>query len=243
MKKIIPLLFFVTSFQSAFAQFFGQIPQATKYNAAKVIDPVYGIKMYEKLNFSIGGDSVRNDKKGYACQGWVQDTYESGAIIHKGYYEDGHLTNYKNFYEDGTVERSFKPIDYRRCIMQVFYPNGKLKSEVTYYEGQPQIWTDYYSNGQIEYQEESSKKMEYLVLRKSFAEDGKPQEIFELIDPKKKLYSKKEYYENGAIKSEGMLNYSLAALDYQKNGAWKEYDEKGNVTEEKWVNGERLADK
>lgn len=240
MKKIILPFFFIICIQSAFAQFFGQIPQATKYSAAKVIDPVYGIKMYEKLNFSIGGDSVRNDKKGYACQGWVQDIYENGGIVHKGYYEDGHLTNYKNFYENGTVERSFKPIDYKRGNMQIFFPDGKLKSDVTYYEGVPQLWTDYYNNGQIEYKEESSKKMEYLILRKSFSEDGKPQEIFELVDPKKRLYSKKEYYENGNIKSEGFLNYSTSALDYQKNGTWKEYDEAGKMTEENWVNGERL---
>lgn len=241
MNKILLLSFFVVQFQSAFAQFFGQIPQATKYNPAKVIDPVYGIKMYEKLNFTIGGDSVRNDKKGYACQGWVQDTYESGAIIHKGYYEDGHLTGYKNFYENGTVERSFKLTEYKRCNMQVFYPDGKLKSEVNYYDGAPQLWTDYYANGQIEYIEENSKKMEYLVQRKSYSEDGKPQEIFELIDPKKRIYSKKEYYENGNIKSEGLMKYSPSAMDYQKNGVWKEYDESGKGKEENWVNGERLA--
>ncbi len=240
MKKIILASFFVVHFHYVFAQFFGQIPQATKYNASKVIDPVYGIKMYDKLNFSIGGDSVRNDKKGYACQGWMQDTYENGAIIHKGYYEDGHLTTYKNFYENGAVERSFKQIDYKRGSMEVYYPNGNKKSVVVYYEGTPQLWTDYYSNGNIEYTEESSKKMEYLIMRKSFTEDGKSQEIFELIDPKKKLYVKKEYYENGNIKAEGTMKYNPSAMDYQKDGIWKEYDETGKMKEENWVNGERL---
>ena len=240
MKKIIPLCFFVVYWNVALAQFFGQIPQATKYDPAKVIDPVYGIKMYEKLNFSTGGDSVRNDKKGYACQGWIQDTYLSGSIIHKGYYEDGHLTTYKNFFEDGVVERSFKSLDYRRSNLQVFYPDGKLKSNVVYYETAPQLWQDYYNNGQIEYEEESSKKMEFLIKRKSFAEDGKPQEIFEIVDPKKRLYIKKEYYENGNIKSEGNMKYSISVLDYQKIGTWKEYDETGKLTEENWVNGERI---
>jgi antitoxin component YwqK of YwqJK toxin-antitoxin module len=243
MKKIIILSFFVVYVQSAFAQFFGQIPQSVKYNAAKVIDPVYGIKMYEKLNFAIGGDSVRNDKKGYACQGWISDTYESGGVIHKGYYEDGHLTAYKNFYENGTVERSFKMVDFKRSNMQLFFPDGKLKSNVTYYEGNPQIWIDYYNNGQIEYSEESAKSMEYLISRKSYAEDGKPQEIFEMTDPKKKLYFKKEYYENGNIKEEGQLRFNPAAIDYQKIGTWKVYDESGKVSEENWVNGERVASK
>jgi antitoxin component YwqK of YwqJK toxin-antitoxin module len=238
MKKTVFILFiFVFSSKISSAQFFGQVPEPTKYNAAKVVDPDYGITMYEKLNFQTGGDSVRNDKKGYACQGWMQDIYESGSVIHKGYYEDGHLKIYKNFYENGNVERSFKVTDLKRCSMQIFYQDGKIKADISYYEGNPQIETDYYANGQIEYSEENSKSMEYLITRKSFAEDGKPQELFEMIDPKKKIYSKKEYYENGSIKAEGTMKYNPAVIDYQKEGTWKNYDESGKVTEESWVGG------
>jgi antitoxin component YwqK of YwqJK toxin-antitoxin module len=220
------------------AQLFKQLPQNTGYDAAIVVDAYYGIKMYEKLNFMIGGDSVRNNKKGYSCQGWVEDTYQSGSIIHKGYYEDGQLKTYKNFYENGVIERSFKVVDFKRCNMQLFYADGKLKSDITYYDGSPQLWTDYYANGQIEYQEENSKDMEYLILRKSFSLDGNPQEIFELIDKKKKIYSKKEYNENLKLQAEGFMKFNSAMVDYQKNGDWKVYDENGNVKEEKWVNGE-----
>ena len=64
MKKtcLLYLFLFFASY-SGFAQFFGQIPETTKYKASKVVDPEYGITMYEKLNFQTGGDSVRNDKK------------------------------------------------------------------------------------------------------------------------------------------------------------------------------------
>jgi antitoxin component YwqK of YwqJK toxin-antitoxin module len=237
MKKILVLFLFSICIKGSFAQFFGQVPVPTKYDAAKVIDPDYGITMYEKLNFSTGGDSVRNDKKGYACQGWVEDVYETGGTIHRGLYEDGHLKAYKNFYPNGTIERSFKLVDYKHCNLQIFYKDGKLKSDVTYYEGNPQVWTDYYQNGQIEYTEENSKSMEYLIMRKSYSEDGKPQEIFEMIDPKKKIYSKKEYYENGNIKAEGLMRFNSSVLDYQKDGTWKNYDEQGKVTESLWVKG------
>ena len=242
MKKLVFLFFLTISFKLSFAQFFGQIPVPVKYNEAKVVDPVYGIAMYEKLNFFTGGDSVRNDKKGYACQGWMEDTYENGNILHKGFYEDGHLKTYKNFYSNGNVERSFKLVEFKVCNLQLFYPDGKLKSNITYYDGSPQIWTDYYPNGQIEYTEENSKNMEYIIMRKSYAEDGKPQEFFEITDLKKKLYSKKEYYENGNIKAEGPMKYSKLVLDYQKDGQWKEYDESGKVTQHKWVNGEEVTD-
>lgn len=241
MKKLLLLLLFTFCLKLSFAQFFGQIPVPVKYNEAKVVDPVYGITMYEKLNFYTGGDSVRNDKKGYACQGWMDDIYESGQILHKGFYEDGHLKTYKNFYSNGNVERSFKLVDFKRSNLQLFYPDNKLKSDITYYDGNPQVWTDYYPNGQIEYTEENSKSMEYLIFRKSYSEDGKPQELFEMIDQKKKLYSKKEYYENGNIKAEGMMKYNPAVTDYQKEGEWKDYDESGKVTVSKWVKGEEVT--
>lgn len=234
--NFILLLFFVIA-HNALAQFFGQVPKPTKYEASKVVDPDYGITMYDKLVFAIGGDSVRNDKKGYACQGWVEDFYTSDKILHKGYYEDGHLKIYKNFFENGNVERSFKVTGMKTAKMQIFYPDGKLKSDITYFDGEPQIWTDYYPNGQIEYMEENSKNMEYVIYRKSYTQDGKPQEIFEITDQKKKIYSKKEYYENGNIKAEGPMRYNPAVIDYQKDGTWKVYTESGSVTTEKWING------
>ena len=240
MKKTSLLFLLTITFEFAFAQFRGQVQEAKKYNPAKVVDPDYGIMMYEKLNFQTGGDSVRNDRKGYACQGWVEDHYENGELLHKGYYEDGHLKIYKNFFPNGNVERSFKVNDTKRCALQIFYDDNKLKSDINYFEGNPQVWTDYYHNGQIEYYEENTKSMEYLIARKSFTEDGKPQELFELTNPKKKIYSKKEYYENGAIKGEGEMIFNPSVFDYQKDGVWTVYDEKGKATKEKWVKGEEV---
>lgn len=242
MKKIILILTCIACGQLSFGQGFSKEAPPAKYSAAKVVDPTYGITMYEKLNAKTGGDSVRHDRKGYACQEWVTDIYESGKILHRGYYEDGQLKIYKNYYENGTVERSFKQVDFKRCNMQLFYPDGKLKSEITYYEGAPQIWTDYYPNGQIEYYEENTKDMAYLVARKSYAENGKPLEIFELLDEKKKKYTKKEYDENGTgkLRAEGPMKFSPSMLDYQKDGVWTVYDEKGSSRKEKWVKGEEV---
>jgi len=240
MKKALTLFLIFISVQLTFAQFKGQIPEAKKYNAAKVIDPDYGIRLYEKLNFQTGGDSVRNDRKGYAVQGWVEDQYESGEVIHKGFYEDGHLTVYKNFYPNGQVERSFFVSGYKKSSMQIFYSDGKLRSVILFYENNPQSETDYYQNGQIEYTEENSKDMEYLIFRKSYSLDGKPQEIFEMVNQKKKMYSKKEYYENGIIKAEGPMFFNTSLYDYQKDGQWISYDEKGKATKEKWVKGEEV---
>ena len=88
MKKTLLFLLVVFCVETSFAQMFGNKVEIAKYDAKDIVDPVYGIRMYDALNPNIGGDSIRNSHKGYACQGWVQDQYTSGKLLHKGYYED-----------------------------------------------------------------------------------------------------------------------------------------------------------
>lgn len=240
MKQTLIWILLLVIPECLFAQILiGKVQEEKKHTASEVIDPVYGIILYEKLNFSLGGDSVRNTKKGYACQGWVEDYYEGGQILHKGYYVDGQLQVYKNYYENGQLERSFKLTSIKKSTMLLFYRSGQLKSEVNYYEGSPQLWKDFYSNGNPEFIEEYDKEMVYVIQRKSYFEDGKPESIFELINQKKKIYSKKDYYENGNIKDEGEMKFNPIMIDYQKEGKWKSYNEKGAlISEELYSNGE-----
>ena len=58
MKKGLAILLLLSIGLIAKAQFKGQIPEQKKYDAKKVIDPTYGIQMYEKLNSATGGDRV-----------------------------------------------------------------------------------------------------------------------------------------------------------------------------------------
>ena len=55
MKKGILFLIFSICLNSTFSQIFGNSEEVVKYDAAKVLDPVYGITMYEKMNPQIGG--------------------------------------------------------------------------------------------------------------------------------------------------------------------------------------------
>lgn len=238
MKSFSFILFSVLIYNIAEAQLLGQISEK-RYKQSQILDPVYGIKLYEKLNPVLDGDSLRNDKRGYACQGWVEDKYENGQTLHKGYYTDGQLKVYKNYYENGQLERSFKAVGVVGSSMQIFYIDGKLKSEVDYHKNTPQKWSDYYPNGQLAYYEENQKNMEYVIQRKSYFENGKPESIFEMIDPKKKRYIKTEYYENGNVKETGEMKFNSSAIDYQKDGNWKTYDENGKlISEDIYVNGE-----
>ncbi|MBK6835536.1 MAG: hypothetical protein IPG89_15175 [Bacteroidetes bacterium] len=236
-------LFFIFSFTSFKAQtsFANQIPGAQKYDPTKVVDSEYGIQMYEKLIFALGGDSVRYNKKGYNVQGWMEDFYTTGTILHKGFYEDGQLKVFKNFYPNGNVERSFRIIDLKRCEQIEYFQDGKIKSEIIFYDGNTQKQTDYYPNGVISYVEESEKNNDYLYKRNSYKEDGNPTIIFEILDKKKKTYTHKEYFDNGKLKEEGEMKFSVDASDYVKEGTWIYYDESGKETrKEKYHNGGKI---
>jgi antitoxin component YwqK of YwqJK toxin-antitoxin module len=239
-KSVVIFILFVYTF-AVYGQRFGKSEDVVKYDPEKVIDPTYGIIMYEKMNPQIGGDASRSTAKGYAAQGWEEDYYTSGALLHKGYYEEGQLRTYKNYYENGNVERSFKVIDFKRCSMEIFYPDGKPKSVIIYYNGNLMKATDYYPNGQIEYEIENQKNLEYIIFRRSYSEDGKPQEIFELTNEKKKLFYQKEFHDNGVLRTEGLLKFNPYKMDYMKDGPWKVYDDNGKLIRiEKYAYGERL---
>lgn len=233
---IVLILFTVVPLR---AQFEGQLPEKRRYSEKEVVNEEYGIILYEELNFALGGDSVRYDKKGYSASGWIEDYYVDGKLLHKGYYEEGHLINYKNYFHTGQLERSFKMIDLNRCLLQIYYPDGKLRSEIEYLKGSPLKWQDFYPNGNPQYYEENTSKLTYVIQRKSFFENGTPEYTLVIVNEKKKIYERKDYFENGRIKEEGQMIYNLAVNDYQKDGQWKIYDESGKVLrEENYVKGE-----
>ncbi|MBN8703620.1 MAG: hypothetical protein J0M08_11180 [Bacteroidetes bacterium] len=229
---LIPKIYFSQKFA-------GQFPSDKKYKLIEVYDSTYGINIYDKLIMGFNSDTIRNDKRGYAGQGWIEDYYESGKTLHRGYYVDGQLKIFKNYFDNGQMERNFRVVDFKKSSMEVYYQDGKLRSKSEFVEGVAQKEEDYYPNGQLEYYEELAKDLDQVIQRKSFFMDGKPESTFELLDKKKKRYAKKEYHENGVLKEEGEMVYNENSLDYVKDGKWKTFDENGKITsEEEYVAGE-----
>lgn len=239
LNKIILLVSFIClGFFTRAQRFANQVPQEKRYTVAQAYDPDYGITMYNKLVPAIGGDSMRYNKAGYNLQGWQEDFYESGKLLHKGFYVDGQIKVFKNYFENGQVERNFVISDPKRCSVDIYYDDGKPRSQIGYYEGNAQKEYDYFPNGNPEFIEENDKNMEFLYKRNTFFQNGQPASLFELVDKKSKKYVKKEFYENGKIKEEGEMSFRKDVLDYVKEGEWSYYDEKGNlIKKEKFVHG------
>ncbi len=214
------------------------------YVPEAVIDEKYGIVMYEKLNMMLGGDTVRNDKNGYAANGFLQDFYTSGQLLHKGFYVDGQLKIYKNYYPNGEVERNFRMVDLKKSKMDIYYKDGTIKSKIVYMGNESLKWEDYYPNGLLEFIEVYDKNIQYYVEKGNFYEDGSPENTLVLDNKKKLFYTQTYFYENGQIKEVGQVKYDKTMFDYTKLGTWVKYDKDGVATKEiKYVNGEPQSEK
>jgi antitoxin component YwqK of YwqJK toxin-antitoxin module len=238
MKKALLIFTLIFSISSAFGQvnYEKQMPYSMKFDRM-IIDSTYGIIHYEPLNAMLSGDSIRMCGT-YACQNQVRDFYVTGELLHTGFYTDGQLKSYKNYFPNGNLERDFKAIDLYRSQVKIFYENGQLKSQVKYIEGEIQEWTDYYENGQIEMTEEKTKSCTYHTFARTYYSDGKAKKALELADKKKLTYTYSEFHSNGQKKVEGTKQFKDELGDYINIGVWKYFDTSGNLTkEEKFDNG------
>lgn len=214
-----------------------------KWNPTDVVDEQYGITLYAPMIERLDGDSVRRcgDSK---CNGWVEDYYENGQLMHRGYYNLGHLTLFKNYYPDGTLERSFKCIDDYKSVLKTYYPSGSPRSEVKYQGSDAMKWTDYYANGNMEYQEVYDRKLEFFTERSSYYENGQPENLLVLEKKKDHLYTETVYHPNGQIKEQGAVQYYDELMDYIRIKVWKVYDENGTlIKEQDYVYGKVNSEK
>ncbi|MCE3259481.1 MAG: hypothetical protein K0S12_1122 [Bacteroidetes bacterium] len=239
-KHIILLIFLATSGITLAQRFADQVPQIRRYNQQDVVDSIEGIKMYNKLLEAIGGDSITYNKAGYNLQGWNEDYYMSGKLLHRGYYIDGKAIVFKNFFENGQCERTVVNPDPLHCNIDIYFEDGKQRRQINYYNGQPQKRYDFYSNGLPKYAEENEKEMKYLTLKKSWYSNGQMQNVMELTDPKNKKYTAKTYYTNGQVKEEGTL-ILMADGTYAKDGTWFSYDSNGKNKKTEKHNAAKLT--
>ncbi len=225
-QRIVIIFLLIQAFCQA-QRFTDQIPQLKRYTQAEVYDSVNGICIFNRLIEALGGDSIKYNKAGYNAQGWNEEFYKDGKMLHKGYYVDGKLKVFKNFYENGQVERSFVNPDPIHSSVDVFYDNGLPKRKIAYYEGKPQKYYEFYNTGLPKYAIENEKEMKYFTLKKSWYSNGQMEYSIELKDKKEMVFVEKKYYSNGQVREEGTLRLSSDGQKYLKDGMWTFYDESG----------------
>jgi antitoxin component YwqK of YwqJK toxin-antitoxin module len=230
MRLIIYAAFFFVCFTlQAQISFNEVIVNPKKYEFSTVFDSTYGIVGYNNLISAIAGDSVRLDQSGHKVQGWLEDRYTSGTTLHKGYYIDGKIRVFKNFYPDGKLERSFKLKDAKRSEMTIFFANEKVKSIIEYVGETITHQEDFYENGMKEYEEEFDKSGLILWKKVSYHKDGTSESSLEVIDKKRKKYLQQEFYEGGKLKCTGEMKLNMETYDFMKDGKWNYYDESGKL--------------
>ena len=210
-----------------------------KFSKESILDPVYGITKYNPLIKAIGGDSVRFSGQGKPVQDWIEDYYTTGKLLHRGFYIDGKLRVFRNYYEDGAVERIFKITGSKGSEMSIFFPDGKNKSLIEYVGEIIVKQQDFYPNGKLEYEEENSKDGDILWKKISYFENGNIDNSLEVTNKGKKLFRQREFYESGKIKVDGEMKFNKGLSDYQKDGIWNYYDEDGKLIKtEKYYKGQ-----
>jgi antitoxin component YwqK of YwqJK toxin-antitoxin module len=191
-------------------------------------DPAPYLSAYEVFNKVLGGDSVRLCG-GKPCIGWVEDHYPEGGLKHRGYYDGGRLTIYRNFHANGAMERDFKALDAVKSVQRTYHANGQLRSDTRYVNGQVLSYQDHYLDGRLRYAEERHRSEPYFVRMDLFAADGQPVSLLQLVDKKRVEFVQKEFYPGGALKSEGRARYDPSRMDTHRIGTWTYYDTAGTA--------------
>ena len=65
-----------------------------------------------------------------------------------------------------------------------------------------------------------------------------------MTDKKKKKYYLKEYFENGQLQDEGVMQYYAELDNFMKEGTWKVYDEAGKlISTQEYVRNQMTEEK
>lgn len=185
-----------------------------------------GMDEYDAMNAYLGGDSLRHCE-GYACGGWVIDEYENGQVKHRGYYQEGQITSYKNYHDNGKMERDFKMISTTACKMTIYARTGHKLLETQYSGGFPYRWTVHYKNGLIHKFVEYTEDRSAIRKMNTYWDSGLEQRTVILSNASKGIFQEKNYYENGQVNSKGHSEWKASTQTFARTGKWTFYNQKG----------------
>ena len=228
MVKYLFTFLIILIFENSIAQFEFDNQIIQKNYTEEIVDSVNGIIIYEPLNLYLKSDSTRIEG-GYAVNGWKEDHYNNGQLLHRGYYLDGQLKVYKNYYPDGKLERSFKNYETYKSKEILNYPSGEIK-KLSYYLNNFAIEKIHYNiNGKIKYHVKFNEDLVSFEKEIKYYENGNKKKEQLLNNEKKKTYFFIEYFMDGSTKTKGQLKFNIDSKDYDKFGKWIYYNSNGEI--------------
>lgn len=197
-----------------------------RFLSSEVLDSSGQIRCYDPY-MELLGDSLRLNEKGLVLQGWKEDLYQNGKTLHKGFYKEGKANMFRNFHENGKVERVFARIDSLSSNLEVYYENGNQRSQTNFALRQVKRHSEFYENGLLKRSEEFNPKTGQLLKRKNWYPSGTLREEIALSENKPSKYQHKIYYPNGKLAESGFSYLAAGSTEMQKIGNWTLQDSTG----------------
>ncbi len=192
----------------------------------------YGIILYDQYANFNPEPKIRKKANGEPVNGKVEDLSSNNLLIHKGYYQDGKLRGYTNYFPNESTEREYKYKADGVGDLYVFFLNGYTRSVQKYYNFAVYHWEDYYDNGQLAYVESKGKKTGIPELIQENNYQGVTVKKIEISDNKNLKYIQTITLGNGKLSEQGELVYIEEIQDFRKDGRWVTYDKTEQVTSE-----------
>jgi antitoxin component YwqK of YwqJK toxin-antitoxin module len=219
---------------SFFAQNIKVIPVGDVFspNFEDVESLEYGIILYDQYANFQKKPNIRKGTNSNPINGKKEDLSSNNLLLHKGYYQDGKLRGYTNYFQNESIEREYKYKADGTGDLFIYYLNGYTKSVQRYYNFEAYHWEDYYENGQLAYMETKGKKNGIPELIQENNYNGKTITQIEISDNKNKKYIQTMNWPNGKISEQGELFYNEDLEDFRKDGRWVTYNQNEQVTSE-----------
>lgn len=190
----------------------------------QVEDPKNGIVIYDQYCTLNKEAKTRKASSGGLLDGKHQDLYAQGLLLHKGTYENGKLGSFTNYYQNGSIERTFKSKGDGTGDLACFYLNGYNRTIKKFQEYKLYHLEEYYDNGVLAHMEKKDKKSFYpmLIIDKSYGDRIINQ--IEINDKKSLKYIQIILAPNGKKVEEGELLYLPKTDEFIHEGLWITFD-------------------
>jgi antitoxin component YwqK of YwqJK toxin-antitoxin module len=151
--------------------------------------------------------------------------------LRQGYWIiKGYMLKNAGYSANATVEEGHYLNGNKEGLWKRFYPDGKLRNEITFRNGSPYgPYTVYYPNGLVE-ERGSWHRNKNVGEFARFYDDGKPQQAFFFADNGKRNGVQKYYHDNGQLALE------VEIINGKEEGIMRRYYPDGRLKETKEMN-------